>query len=173
MDNRFGKEIDQEIKDIHKIYIIGVLVCTIYLSIRLLEPFWKWEKQWFVFLFVGSGCAAIYTGLKMLLNEYYRQSKKYTTVFKIHLYLCPMLFLVIFQLWIPLGLVAVRLLFLAHTLIKLYQPQKKYGNGDDLFVEPDGNETTSMTKSEREDSSDENLPILKTRKTMVKKHKNG
>ncbi len=162
MDNRFSEEIDQEIKHIHKIYIIGVLVCTIYLSIRLLEPFWKWEKQWFVFLFVGSGCAAIYTGLKMLLNEYYRQSKKYATVFKIHLYLCPMLFLVIFRLWIPLGLVAVRLLLLARTIIKLYQPQKKYGNGDDLFVEPDGNETTSMTKSEKEDPKKENPQYLPT-----------
>lgn len=162
MDNRFDKEIDQEIEDIHKLYIIGVLVCTIYLSIRLLEPFWEWKKQWFVFLFVGSWCVAAYTGLKMLLNEYYRQSKKYATVFKIHLYLCPMLFLVVFRLWIPLGLVAVRLLFLAHTIIKLYQPQKKYGNGDNLFIEPDGNETTSMTKSEREDSKKENPQYLPT-----------
>lgn len=162
MDNRFDKEIDQEIEDIHKIYIIGVLVCTIYLSIRLLEPFWKWEKEWFVFLFVGSGCAAAYTGLVLLMNKEYRKSKKYVTVFKIHLYLCPMLLLVIFRLWIPLSLVAVRLLFLARTIIKLYQPQKKYGNGDNLFIEPDGNKTTSMTKSEREDSKKENPQYLPT-----------
>lgn len=171
MDNRFDKEIDQEIEDIHKIYIIGVLVCTIYLSIRLLEPFWKWEKEWFVFLFVGSGCAAAYTGLVLLMNKEYRKSKKYVTVFKIHLYLCPMLFLVVFRLWIPLGLVAVRLLFLARTIIKLYQPRKKYGNSDNLFVEPDGNETTSMTKSEREDSSDENLPILEDERSHNKSDK--
>ncbi|MCQ2198376.1 MAG: hypothetical protein MJZ19_01480 [Paludibacteraceae bacterium] len=167
-----SKRIDKDIKDLNYLYILAIIIGISVVS-RGNKPIWEWENEWFLVLCGNSMIFLTIFASSLFSKRYYRNSKKFVTVFKIHLYLFLFSMFYICKLWILLGLASVRLLLLARTLIKLYQPQKKYGNGDDLFVEPDGNETTSMTKSEREDSSDENLPILKTRKTMVKKHKNG
>lgn len=166
------KRIDKEINDLNYLYVLGFVIEISVASIGN-KPIWEWEKEWFIVLCGNSMIFLTIFASSLFSKRFYRNSKKFVTVFKIHLYLFLFSIFYIFKLWILLGLASVRLLFLAHTIIKLYQPQKKYGNGDDLFIDPDKTETTSMTKSENKDSSDENLPTLKTGKTRFKKHKNG